>query len=141
MNRLYEEYPDIYKALHEGVVLPAHPLALNEQREIDETYQRALTRYYMASNAGGVAVGVHTTQFEIRDEAFDMYERVLQLASEEIDAAQPNKPFIKIAGICGPTDQAVEEARLAVSQGYHLGLLRSEEHTSELQSRGHLVCR
>src|SRR5690625_4855271 len=130
MNKLRSDYPEIYKALHEGAVLPAHPLALNENREIDEKHQRALTRYYMTSNAGGVAVGVHTTQFEIRDKAFDMYERVLQMASEEIDSAQLNKPFIKIAGICGPTDQAVEEARLAVSQGYHLGLLsmgRSEE--------------
>jgi len=134
MNRLHNNYPEIYRALHEGVVLPAHPLALNENREIDLKRQRALTRYYMASNAGGVAVGVHTTQFEIRDKAFDMYERVLHLASEEIDSAQLNRPFIKIAGICGPTGQAVKEARVAIRHGYHLGLLSMgglDEYTND----------
>src|SRR5690625_3170229 len=134
MNRLHNNYPEIYRALHEGVVLPAHPLALNENREIDIKRQRALTRYYMASNAGGVAVGVHTTQFEIRDKAFDMYERVLHLASEEIDSAQLNRPFIKIAGICGPTGQAVKEARVAIRHGYHLGLLSMgglDEYTND----------
>lgn len=115
--------PDIYQALHEGVVIPAHPLALNKARELDERRQRALTRYYMASGAGGIAVGVHTTQFEIRDKDINLFEPVLRLAAEEIEKAGLNRPFIKIAGLCGPTEQALSEANLAASLGYDLGLV------------------
>jgi hypothetical protein len=115
--------PDIYQALHEGVAIPAHPLALNEARELDERRQRALTRYYMASGAGGIAVGVHTTQFEIRDKDINLFEPVLRLAAEEVKKAELNRPFIKVAGICGPTEQALAEANLAASLGYDLGLV------------------
>jgi hypothetical protein len=115
--------PDIYQALHDGVVIPAHPLALNEKRELDERRQRALTRYYMASGAGGIAVGVHTTQFEIRDKEINLFEPVLRLAVEEIEKAELNRPFIKVAGLCGPTKQALSEANLAASLGYDLGLV------------------
>jgi hypothetical protein len=115
--------PDIYQALHEGVAIPAHPLALNEARELDEKRQRALTRYYMASGAGGIAVGVHTTQFEIRDKDINLFEPVLRLAAEEVKKAELNRPFIKVAGICGPTEQALAEANLAASLGYDLGLV------------------
>jgi hypothetical protein len=115
--------PDIYQALHEGVVIPAHPLALNEARELDESRQRALTKYYMASGAGGIAVGVHTTQFEIRDKDINLFEPVLRLAAEEIEKARLNRPFIKVAGLCGPTEQALSEAKLAASLGYDLGLV------------------
>ncbi|MFD2937455.1 dihydrodipicolinate synthase family protein [Spirosoma flavum] len=115
--------PDIHSLLQAGTVIPAHPLALNQQRQLDEARQRNLTRYYMASEAGGVAVGVHTTQFAIRDPEINLYETVLRLAAEEVDSAQLNRPFIKVAGICGPTDQALYEANLAVQYGYDLGLL------------------
>ncbi len=94
--------------LQEGTVIPAHPLALTEERELDEMHQRALTRYYMASGAGGIAVGVHTTQFEIRDAG--LYEPVLRLASETVEQANLTRPFLKVAGICGHLDQAVHEA-------------------------------
>ncbi|SDJ98861.1 dihydrodipicolinate synthase family protein [Sediminibacillus albus] len=109
--------------LHEGAFIPAHPLALTEDRELDEQSQRALTRYYIDAGVGGLAVGVHTTQFEIRDPAFDLFEKVLALANEEMERAQVEDSFIKIAGICGPVDQAVKEAEFAKKTGYHLGLL------------------
>jgi len=105
--------------LRRGVVIPAHPLALNANRKLDERRQRALTRYYLASGAGGVAVGVHTTQFEIRDKRVGLYEPVLRLAMEEMRSTDA----IRIAGIVGPAAQAVKEAELAASCGYHAGLL------------------
>ncbi|MFC5447819.1 dihydrodipicolinate synthase family protein [Paenibacillus aestuarii] len=111
------------QALHDGLVIPAHPLALNAERQLDERRQRALTRYYMAAGAGGIAVGVHTTQFEIREPKHRLFEKVLQLASEEVNNAQLTRPFLQVAGICGPTDQAVYEAQTAVELGYDLGLV------------------
>lgn len=113
----------VEKLLHEGTVIPAHPLALNRQRQLNESRQRTLTRYYLASGAGGVAVGVHTTQFAIRRPEINLFERVLQLAAEEIAEARLNRPFIKVAGICGPREQALSEARLALQYGYDLGLV------------------
>ncbi len=115
--------PALKSLLQSGTVIPAHPLALNQSRQFDEDRQRGLTRYYMASGSGGVAVGVHSTQFEIRDPAINLYDRVLRIASEEIDAAELKRPFIKVAGICGPTEQAIKEAELSVKYGYDLGLL------------------
>lgn len=115
--------PDIHSLLKEGTVIPAHPLALTSQRQLDEPRQRLLTRYYMASGAGGIAVGVHTTQFEIRDPKVNLYEKVLQVAAEEVAETQLARPFIKVAGIVGPTQQALAEAQIAVKHGYHLGLL------------------
>src|SRR5437762_5901665 len=101
----------------EGVVIPAHPLALTAERKLDEPHQRALTRYYPAAGAGGVAVGVHTTQFEIREHG--LLAPVLELAVEELR----NKPAIRIAGIVGKTAQAVKEAEQAAALGYQAGLL------------------
>jgi dihydrodipicolinate synthase/N-acetylneuraminate lyase len=115
--------PDLLQHLNTGSVIPAHPLALHEDLSLDEPRQRLLTRYYMAAGAGGVAVGVHTTQFEIRKPEINLLSKVLQCAAEEIDHAKLNRPFLKIAGICGPTDQAIREAELANSYDYHLGLL------------------
>jgi len=109
--------------LHKGTVIPAHPLVLNENRTLDEERQRRLTRYYIASGAGGVAVGVHTTQFEIRKPEINLLESVLRLATEEIDKAALPYPFIKVAGIVGPTPNALKEAELAVKYGYNLGLV------------------
>lgn len=114
---------NVFELLREGTVIPAHPLALNAERRLDEERQRMLTRYYMASGAGGVAVGVHTTQFAIRSPKHNLYERVLALAAEETGSVHDERPFIKVAGICGPTEQAIDEALMAKSYGYHLGLL------------------
>jgi hypothetical protein len=109
--------------LRDGTVIPAHPLALNAARTLDEAHQRLLTRYYMASGAGGIAIGVHSTQFEIRDPKINLYETVLKLAAEEIAAAKLERPFLKVAGICGPIKQAVAEAEIALKHGYDIGLL------------------
>lgn len=117
--------PKLAQLLRQGTVLPAHPLALTADLKIDERRQRALTRYYCAAGVGGVAVGVHTTQFEIHDPNTGLLDAVLELAAETVDeslAAHP-RPFIKIAGLVGPTAQATREARLALDHGYHAGLL------------------
>jgi len=115
--------PEIITLLHQGTVIPAHPLALHPDLILDEARQRQLTQYYIASGAGGIAVGVHTTQFEIRQPRFGLLDNVLSTAAEEIEQARLTRPFIKVAGICGPTEQAVAEARLAVKYDYHLGLI------------------
>lgn len=115
--------PEVKKHLLEGTVIPAHPLALTEDRQLDESSQRALTRYYIDAGAGGIAVGVHTTQFEIRDPQFNLYEKVLSLAMEEMKNAQVPQSFIKIGGISGPLQQAVSEATFLKDLGYDLGLL------------------
>ena len=113
----------VNELLHKGTIIPAHPLALDENRQLDEERQRRLTRYYISSGVGGVAVGVHTTQFEIRNPEVNLLEPVLRLAAEEIGKAQLNRPFIKVAGIVGNTPNAVKEAELAVKYNYHLGLV------------------
>jgi len=105
------------RTLARGAVIPAHPLALTAARRLDERRQRALTRYYLAAGAGGVAVGVHTTQFEIRDPEHALFEPVLALAAEELDAHGDPK-VVRIAGVAGGTRQAVAEAELARSLGY-----------------------
>jgi dihydrodipicolinate synthase/N-acetylneuraminate lyase len=103
--------------LKEGAVIPAHPLALTAGRKLDERRQRALTRYYLAAGAGGIAVGVHTTQFAIREHG--LYQPVLALAAEEARG----RDVVQVAGICGPLPQALDEARCAARLGYHGGLL------------------
>src|SRR5438876_1769648 len=115
----------VRKVLQKGAVIPAHPLALNAQRRLDERRQRALTRYYIAAGAGGLAVGVHTTQFAIRDPRIGLFEPVLKLAAEEMDRADRTRsePLIRIGGICGETSQAVREARLLKDLRYSAGLL------------------
>jgi dihydrodipicolinate synthetase family protein len=102
-----------------GLVIPAHPLALNSQRKLDERRQRALTRYYLAAGAGGIAVGVHTTQFAIRDPKFGLLEPVLVLAAEESRGTD----IVKVAGVCGKHKQALSEAELAARLGYDAALL------------------
>src|SRR5690349_134448 len=103
----------IFELLHKGTVIPAHPLALDASRQLDEERQRLLTRYYMASGAGGVAVGVHTTQFEIRKPEFNLYEPVLRLAAGEVNRSAKAENLIKVAGITGATANAVKEAEMA----------------------------
>src|ERR1700689_4892309 len=105
-------WQDTFKA---GVAIPAHPLALTEKRKLDERRQRAVTRYYLAAGAGGIAVGVHTTQFQIRDPKIGLYEPVLALAAEELQQSDA----ICIAGVCGKTMQAIREATIASDLRYH----------------------
>lgn len=108
--------------LQRGLAIPAHPLALDAQRQLDERRQRALTRYYLDAGAGGLAVGVHTTQFAIRERG--LYAPVLRLAAETArDWVGPQRELALVAGLCGPTAQALAEARLARDLGYHAGLL------------------
>jgi len=111
--------------LARGTVIPAHPLALTAERRLDERRQRALARYYVAAGAGGLAVGVHTTQFEIRDPKVGLFEPVLELAAEEMDRADGGRsePLVRIGGICGETAQAVREAQLLVDLRFSAGLL------------------
>ncbi|MEK7409128.1 MAG: dihydrodipicolinate synthase family protein, partial [Acidobacteriota bacterium] len=105
--------------LLKGAVIPAHPLALTAERKLDERRQRALTRYYLAAGAGGVAIGVHTTQFAIRDPKVGLYEPLLQLTMEELRG----KDGVKVAGAVGPTAQATREAEFAARCGYDTALL------------------
>ncbi len=109
------------KRLGDGVVIPAHPLALTSELRLDCTHQRALTRYYLASGVGGIAVGVHTTQFAIHDPGVGLYRPVLELAAEEVDRS--TGPVVKVAGLVGATDQVVREAGVAADLGYDCGLL------------------
>jgi dihydrodipicolinate synthase/N-acetylneuraminate lyase len=109
----------------EGLVIPAHPLALTAGRMLDERRQRALTRYYVDAGAGGVAIGVHTTQFAIHDPRVGLLAPVLELAQEVCrerarpDAARP----VLIAGVIGDTAQATAEATLAAGRGYDAALV------------------
>jgi len=115
----------IQQVLRTGTVIPAHPLALNADRKLDERRQRALTRYYVAAGAGGLAIGVHTTQFAIRDARIGLFEPVLRLAADEMDRADRTRaePLVRVGGICGETAQAVREAQLLKDLRYSAGLL------------------
>jgi dihydrodipicolinate synthase/N-acetylneuraminate lyase len=116
---------DLRTHLLAGHVIPAQPLALDRNRKFSEKHQRALTRYYVAAGSGGLAVGVHSTQFEIREPQHNLFKPVLQLAAETVRAELAAAPgdFALIAGICGQTKQAVAEAELALSFGYQAGLV------------------
>src|SRR5438128_4358370 len=115
----------IRSTLNRGIAIPAMPLALNVQRKLDERRQRALCRYYATAGAGGLAVGVHTTQFAIRDPKVGLYQPVLQIAREELDRADAARakvggdPLVRVAGVIGPTAQATAEAAVARGLGYH----------------------
>jgi hypothetical protein len=111
---------DVLAVLRRGTVIPAHPLALDERRQFDRESQQALTRYYIDAGAGGLAVGVHATQIQIRD--VGLYRPVLELAADTA-AAWTKRPLVMIAGVIGRTAQAVEEARTARALGYHAVLL------------------
>ena len=105
--------------LQKGLVIPAHPLALTRERKLDERRQRALTRYYLAAGAMGIAVGVHTTQFAVRDPKYNLLRPVLELAAEEAR----KHDVVKIVGVCGELKQATAEVELAKSLGYDAALL------------------
>lgn len=117
--------PDLLASLHQGLAIPALPLALNSRRRLDERRQRALLRYYAAAGAGGVAAGVHTTQFAIRDPFHGLLHPVLSLAVEELRRADEkhDRRHLRIGGVCGQTKQAAAEAELLASLGFDAGLL------------------
>ena len=109
--------------LQKGLVIPANPTALTKALKLDERRQRALSRYYLDAGSGGLAIGVHTSQFEIRDNG--LYQPVLELGKEEMDSFYNNsgKQIFRIAGVLGDTEQATKEAKIAADLGYHAGLL------------------
>ena len=115
---------DPRELFRKGLVIPAVPLALNPDRSFDAESQKTLLRYYVDAGAGGIAIGVHSTQFAIRDIP-GFYEELLTLASQTIDewAARDGRSLVKIAGICGKREQAPAEAEMARSAGFHAGLL------------------
>lgn len=121
MASRWQDWPaPVLATLRKGVAIPAHPLALDASRKLDERRQRALSRYYLDAGAGGLAVGVHTTQFAIRE--VGLYKPVLELAMRAA-TEWSKKPNVMIAGLAGRTDQAVREAHVARDLGYHAGLL------------------
>src|SRR3990170_3685128 len=121
MYSTWQQWPaEVLALLREGTVIPAHLLALDANRRLDARRQRALTRYYADAGAGGIAVGVHSTQFAIRD--VGLYEPVLRLAAETAESWAAC-PMLLVAGLAGKTAQAKREAQLARSLGYHAGLL------------------
>ena len=115
----------LHQTLQRGIVIPASPLALTARRKLDERRQRAFCRYYAAAGAGGIAIGVHTTQFAIRDPKVGLFKPLLELVAEEMirSAGKPRPALLRIAGVCGPTRQAVAEAGLLRKLDYHAGLL------------------
>src|SRR3954454_17752965 len=108
--------PGVRRLIAQGCVIPAHPLALDRARALDKIHQRALTRYYIDAGAGGLADGVHTTQFAIREVEWN--RRSLELAAKTA-AAWTTKPLALVAGLAGPTAQAVAEASTALAIVYH----------------------
>lgn len=127
---------NLYSHLLAGQAIPAHPLALDADRRFSEKHQRALSRYYFAAGTGGIAVGVHSTQFEIRDPKHGLFKPVLELAAATIadELLCAPRDYAMIAGICGKTTQAVAEAELARSLGYHAGLVSMAAFKTEPES-------
>lgn len=109
------------ETLHAGQVIPALPLMLHDDGTWSRRHQRAIVRYYRDAGCGGIAVGVHSTQFAIREPKHNLYEPILRLVAEELETS--SDPMIRIAGICGHSEQAIDEATLATAIGYHAGLL------------------
>ena len=122
--------PGGLEVFHAGTVIPAHPLALTADRRLDESRQRALTRYYIEAGAGGVAVGVHTTQFAIHDASTGLLRPVLELAARTA-AEYDDREVLLVAGVYGPTGQAVAEAELAAALGYDAALVPPEPGMDE----------
>ena len=125
MKRISDIAPEVLRSVRRGCVIPAQPLALDENRRFLPRFQRALCRYYMDAGAGGIAVGVHSTQFAIRDPRIGLFEPVLAETSRFIDewSRRRNRRVLKVAGICGRTEQALYEAKFASANGYDAGLL------------------
>ncbi len=125
MKTISDIHPEVLRQVRRGCVIPAQPLALDENRKFLPRYQRALCRYYIDAGAGGIAVGVHSTQFAIRDPKIGLFEPVLAQTSRFIDqwCLRRGRRILKVAGICGRTPQALREARFAADNGYDAGLL------------------
>lgn len=123
--RINDIPPPIRDNVRRGTVIPAQPLALDANRQFDRRHHTALTRYYIDAGVGGIAVGVHSTQFAIRDASVGLFEPVLKLTSQVIDeyGATEGREIFKVSGVCGKTPQAIAEAEFATSQGYHACLL------------------
>ena len=115
-------HEDALKILHGGTVIPAIPLVLDANRKFDEAGQRTLIRYYLAAGVGGIAVAVHTTQFEIRKPEIGLFEPVLRVAADEINAfeARTGKTIVRVAGVCGEAAQACAEAQTAKDLGFDM---------------------
>jgi len=114
---------EVYKILKEGTVIPAHPLALKKNRKLDEKRQKALTKYYILSGAGGIAVGVHTTQFEIHNEKIGLYSPVLEISMEALKEEKVIDKVVKISGIYGDRKHALKEAKISSDYGYDAALV------------------
>jgi dihydrodipicolinate synthase/N-acetylneuraminate lyase len=114
---------EILEIFRRGTVIPAHPLALTDDSKLDELHQRALTRYYVDAGVGGLAIGVHTTEFALHEPERGMYRPVLELAVESARSWVSGSMPVMVAGICGPTEQALREAATARELGYHIGMI------------------
>ena len=120
-----DRHEEALRILRAGTIIPATPLALDEDRRFDEASQRLLMRYYLDAGSGGIATAVHSTQFAIRDPKYGLYEPILRLVAEEIDAYEKRaqRTVVRVAGVCGKAEQAVKEAEAAASYGYDAVLL------------------
>lgn len=125
MKKIADIDNSVLTEFRSGTVIPAQPLALDENRHFLPQYQRALCRYYIDAGVGGIAVGVHSTQFEIRKKEIGLFEPVLRETSRFIDdwCARKNRKILKVGGICGRTEQALYEAQFEADNGYDAGLL------------------
>ena len=125
MKKIKDIDSDVLSSFRKGVAIPAQPLALDKNRKFVPKHQRALCRYYIDAGAGGIAVGVHSTQFEIRDPDIALFEPVLSQTSKFIDewCAKKRKKILKVSGVCGKTQQALYEAKFAEDNGYDACLL------------------
>ena len=135
----------VLETFRRGTVIPAHLLALDSRRQFDTRRQRALSRYYIDAGAGGLAVGVHSTQFAIRDAG--LYQPVLRMAAETAASWCP-RPLVLIAGLVGRTEQAKQEAEIAVGLGYRTGLFSlaamkeaNEDELTRTAWPSHVLCR
>ena len=125
MKNISDIHPSVLAEFRRGTVIPAQPLALDSERKFSPKYQRALCRYYLDSGVGGIAVGVHSTQFEIRNKEIGLFEPVLRQTSQFIDewSERTDRRILKVGGICGRTEQARYEAEFEAAHGYDAGLL------------------
>lgn len=129
---------EILERFRRGTVIPAHPLALTEGSKLDERHQRALTRYYIDAGVGGLAVGVHTTEFALHETERGMYKPVLELALESARSWVRGRMPVMVAGICGPTEQALREAATAKELGYHIGMISLSFFKGDVGQKGNL---
>ncbi|MCK4981891.1 MAG: dihydrodipicolinate synthase family protein, partial [Victivallaceae bacterium] len=133
MKKINDINPRVLANFRKGTVIPAQPLALNEKREFMPASQAALCRYYIDAGAGGIAVGVHSTQFEIRNPEIALFEPVLAQTSKFIDqwCKKAGRKILKVSGVCGKTEQAAYEANFAIKNGYDACLLSMSAYAND----------